>query len=63
MGETQKALDYVNEAIEHTPTLVELYSCKARIYKHAGDPMTSARCYEEVGHIKWKMSCYSRGLC
>ena len=24
-----EALDYVNEAIEHTPTLVELYACKA----------------------------------
>jgi len=48
MGETHKALEYVNEAIEHTPTLVELYACKARIYKHAGDLETSAKCYEEV---------------
>ena len=29
-----EALEYVNEAIEHTPTLVEVYACKARIYKH-----------------------------
>ncbi|CAK9025030.1 unnamed protein product [Durusdinium trenchii] len=48
MGETHKALEYGNEAIEHTPTLVELYACKARIYKHAGDLETSAKCYEEV---------------
>jgi hypothetical protein len=24
----------VDEAIAHTPTLVELYACKARIFKH-----------------------------
>ncbi|CAE7468214.1 NAA15 [Symbiodinium sp. CCMP2592] len=48
MGETHKALEYVNEAIEHTPTLVEVYACKARIYKHAGDLVNSAQCYEEV---------------
>ena len=28
MGETEKALAHVEEAIEHTPTLVELYSCQ-----------------------------------
>ncbi|KAI8800034.1 NMDA receptor-regulated protein 1-domain-containing protein [Cladochytrium replicatum] len=32
-----RALEYINRAIEHTPTLVELYMMKARIYKHAGD--------------------------
>ncbi|CAE7579771.1 NAA15 [Symbiodinium sp. CCMP2456] len=48
MGETHKALEYVNEAIAHTPTLVEVYACKARIYKHAGDLVNSAQCYEEV---------------
>ncbi|CAE7537482.1 NAA15 [Symbiodinium pilosum] len=48
MGETHKALEYVNEAIDHTPTLVEVYACKARIYKHAGDLENSAQCYEEV---------------
>ncbi|KAI8807981.1 NMDA receptor-regulated protein 1-domain-containing protein [Cladochytrium replicatum] len=32
-----RALDYINRAIEHTPTLVELYMMQARIYKHAGD--------------------------
>ena len=29
-----EALEYVDEAISHTPTLVELYACKARIFKH-----------------------------
>ncbi|KAL6451175.1 NAT1 N-terminal acetyltransferase A complex subunit NAT1 [Candida maltosa Xu316] len=31
------ALKYVDLAIEHTPTLVELYIIKARIIKHQGD--------------------------
>jgi len=48
MGETHKALEHVDEAIAHTPTLVELYACKARIFKHAGDLEKSAKCYEEV---------------
>lgn len=36
LGDTQKALDTIDEAIAHTPTIEELYMCKARIYKHAG---------------------------
>ncbi|XP_075154691.1 N-alpha-acetyltransferase 15/16 [Haematobia irritans] len=35
--ETEKALEYINAAIEHTPTLIELFIAKGRIYKHAGD--------------------------
>ncbi|KAG0362245.1 N-alpha-acetyltransferase 16, NatA auxiliary subunit, partial [Gamsiella multidivaricata] len=34
---TDQALEYINRAIEHTPTLVELYMTKGRILKHAGD--------------------------
>lgn len=30
------ALKYINEAIDHTPTLIELFVTKGRIYKHAG---------------------------
>lgn len=48
MGEIHKALECVNAAIEHTPTLVEVYACKARIYRHAGHLEASAKCYEEV---------------
>jgi len=48
IGETQQALDYINEAIEHTPTLVELYSCKARIYKNAGDAENAADLFEHT---------------
>jgi peptide alpha-N-acetyltransferase len=34
---TEQALEYINRAIKHTPTLVELYMTKGRILKHAGD--------------------------
>ncbi|KAG5519500.1 hypothetical protein PMAC_002128 [Pneumocystis sp. 'macacae'] len=37
LRETEKALMYIDKAIEHTPTLAELYMTKARIYKHAGN--------------------------
>jgi len=32
-----KALEYINSAIKHTSTLVELYLIKAKIYKHMGN--------------------------
>mmetsp|Transcript_95974 Transcript_95974/g.271524 ORF Transcript_95974/g.271524 Transcript_95974/m.271524 type:complete len:934 (-) Transcript_95974:149-2950(-) len=48
LGNTQVALDYADKAIEHTPTFVEIYACKARIYKHAGDFAKSAHWFNEV---------------
>lgn len=48
VGETDKALEYADKAIAHTPTFVEIYMCKARIYKHAGDNASSAEMAEEV---------------
>lgn len=33
LGNTDKALHYVNQAVDHTPTLIELFVCKGRIYK------------------------------
>ncbi|EAS00294.2 NMDA receptor-regulated protein (macronuclear) [Tetrahymena thermophila SB210] len=34
VNQLTKALEYVNLAINHTPTLIELYLVKAKIYKH-----------------------------
>ncbi|XP_066286330.1 N-alpha-acetyltransferase 15, NatA auxiliary subunit-like isoform X1 [Branchiostoma lanceolatum] len=48
MGDTTKALDYIESAIEHTPTLIELFVAKARIYKHAGDIEEAARWMDEA---------------
>ena len=33
LGNTEKALSYIDAAIEHTPTLIELFVTKGRIYK------------------------------
>jgi peptide alpha-N-acetyltransferase len=33
LNQQERALKYINEAILHTPTLVELYMVKARIAK------------------------------
>jgi tetratricopeptide (TPR) repeat protein len=33
----ESALQYVEKAIDHTPTLVDLYTLKAKIYKKSGD--------------------------
>mmetsp|Transcript_19552 Transcript_19552/g.54160 ORF Transcript_19552/g.54160 Transcript_19552/m.54160 type:complete len:917 (-) Transcript_19552:147-2897(-) len=48
LGDTPKALEYADKAIEHTPTLVEIYACKAKIYRHAGNLEESARLFDEV---------------
>jgi N-alpha-acetyltransferase 15/16, NatA auxiliary subunit len=44
----QTALEYVNRAIEHTPTLLELYTLKGKIYQKAGDIHTAAKLFEEA---------------
>ena len=65
-----EALEYVNEAIEHTPTLVEVYACKARIYKHvrgSSDGVMESwmvmdgdvEVRENIGHLLFKR-CFNR---
>ena len=36
-NDLSQALTYVNKAIEHTPTLLELYTLKGKIYQKSGD--------------------------
>lgn len=38
----EKALELINQAIAHTPTILELYMVKAKIFKHAGDIQEAA---------------------
>jgi peptide alpha-N-acetyltransferase len=38
----------LNKAIEHTPTVVDLYILKAKIYKRAGDANRAATLYDEA---------------
>ncbi|XP_055523515.1 N-alpha-acetyltransferase 15, NatA auxiliary subunit [Wyeomyia smithii] len=48
LRESEKALDFINAAIEHTPTLIELFVTKARIYKHAGDVLEAVKWMDEA---------------
>jgi len=47
-GDYSKALELVNNAIEHTPTLIELFTLKGKIYKHAGDPEEAVKWLDEA---------------
>ena len=38
----------MNQAIEHTPTVVDLYVLKAKIYKSSGDLEKAAIIYDEA---------------
>ncbi|GAV89376.1 NARP1 domain-containing protein/TPR_11 domain-containing protein [Cephalotus follicularis] len=42
------ALSKIDEAIEHTPTVIDLYSVKSRILKHAGDLAAAAALADEA---------------
>ncbi|XP_050682768.1 N-alpha-acetyltransferase 15, NatA auxiliary subunit [Leptidea sinapis] len=46
--DTARALSFIDAAIEHTPTLIELFIAKGRIYKHAGDPISAYQMLEEA---------------
>lgn len=48
LRESTKALELINAAIEHTPTLIELFVTKGRVYKHAGDPIEAFKCLDEA---------------
>uniref|UniRef100_A0A2P2MTN8 Uncharacterized protein n=1 Tax=Rhizophora mucronata TaxID=61149 RepID=A0A2P2MTN8_RHIMU len=47
-GQYDCALTKIDEAIEHTPTVIDLYSVKSRIMKHAGDMVAAAALADEA---------------
>uniref|UniRef100_A0A5B7AM12 Putative N-alpha-acetyltransferase 16, NatA auxiliary subunit n=1 Tax=Davidia involucrata TaxID=16924 RepID=A0A5B7AM12_DAVIN len=47
-GQYDSALAKIDEAIEHTPTVIDLYSVKGRILKHAGDLAAAAALADEA---------------
>ncbi|KAG5016290.1 hypothetical protein JHK85_022426 [Glycine max] len=47
-GQYEVALSKIDEAIEHTPTVIDLYSVKSRILKHAGDLVAAAAFADEA---------------
>ena len=69
IGEHVRALDYVNRGLEHTPTLIELYVAKGRIYKHAGNEVYATECLDEAQSLGkfskkyFKCSRMSRKTC
>lgn len=48
LGQFAKALDLLETALTHTPTLPELYMCKARVLKRAGDVLGAAKCMNDA---------------
>ena len=44
----KKALQLVEQAIEHTPTLIELFLLKGKIYKHMGNMEQAVSCLDEA---------------
>ncbi|KAJ4718198.1 N-alpha-acetyltransferase 16, NatA auxiliary subunit-like [Melia azedarach] len=47
-GQYDVAVSKIDEAIEHTPTVIDLYSVKSRILKHAGDSAAAAALADEA---------------
>ncbi|XP_030457569.1 N-terminal acetyltransferase A complex auxiliary subunit NAA15 isoform X2 [Syzygium oleosum] len=47
-GQFDVALSKIDEAIKHTPTVIDLYSVKSRILKHAGDLTAAAALADEA---------------
>ncbi|CAA2965649.1 N-terminal acetyltransferase A complex auxiliary subunit NAA15-like isoform X2 [Olea europaea var. sylvestris] len=47
-GQYEIAITKIDEAIEHTPTVIDLYSVKSRILKHAGDVSAAAALADEA---------------
>ncbi|XP_012285201.1 N-alpha-acetyltransferase 15, NatA auxiliary subunit [Orussus abietinus] len=48
LGLTEKALMEIDAAIDHTPTLIELFVTKGRIYKHAGNVQEAYKWLDEA---------------
>jgi hypothetical protein len=48
LSQPSRALSILSSALTHTPTLPELYTCKGRLLKRAGDYIGAARCVDEA---------------
>ncbi|KAM3181665.1 hypothetical protein ACTXT7_013925 [Hymenolepis weldensis] len=48
MGQTQRALDVISEEIKTNPTIVDLYTLKADIYREAGDVITASKWMDDA---------------
>lgn len=48
LRDSERALDLIERATRHTPTLIEVFVAKGRIYKHAGDLALAAEWLDEA---------------
>lgn len=48
LSQHDKALSLLDISLQHTPTLPELYMCRARVLKRAGDYLGAARCQNDA---------------
>ncbi|XP_065564396.1 N-alpha-acetyltransferase 15, NatA auxiliary subunit-like isoform X2 [Artemia franciscana] len=48
LGKVELALQYIDAAIEHTPTLIDAFVVRGKIFKHAGDPIEAYKCLDEA---------------
>lgn len=48
MGNTKEALELIEKAVAHTPTVIELYTLKAKVLKHAGDYVGAWKIYDKA---------------
>ena len=51
LNNLNEALEFVDKAIEHTPTLLELYTLKGTIFQKQGDRTRAAVLYEEARNL------------
>lgn len=42
IGRTVEALQYIDRAVSHTPTVVDLYLSRGRMYRRAGDVLRAS---------------------
>ena len=47
----EEAIELINKAIAHTPTLLELYTLKGKIYQCGGDRQKAAQLHEEARNL------------
>ncbi|XP_011297851.1 N-alpha-acetyltransferase 15, NatA auxiliary subunit [Fopius arisanus] len=51
LGDPEKALHEIDAALSHTPTLIELFVTKGRIYKHAGNVQDAYKWLDEAQEL------------
>mmetsp|Transcript_16311 Transcript_16311/g.25210 ORF Transcript_16311/g.25210 Transcript_16311/m.25210 type:complete len:627 (+) Transcript_16311:395-2275(+) len=51
LGNVEKSLEYINKAIEHTPTVMDIYTFKAKIMQFAGDRIAADKLTGEARNL------------